>query len=53
MSVSLLTPACDLYMCVCVCVCVCVWVGGWVCVGVCTCVCVKGFTYSENKLHYR
>ena len=38
MSVSLLTPACDLYMCVCVCVCG--WVGGWVgvCVGVCGCV---------------
>ena len=54
MSVSLLTPACDLYMCVCVCVCVGGWVGGWVgvCVGVCGCVGVLSNQSSSSRKQY-
>ena len=52
MSVSLLIPACDLYMCVCVCVCVCVggWVGGWVgvCVGVWVCYPIRVVVVENN-----
>ena len=43
MSVSLLTPACDLYMCVCVCV------GGWVGGCVCGCVWVCGCVIQSEE----